>query len=100
MLLGVYVLGGLRGRQEARVRTHLLRCTRCRADYEELAEVPALLDLINSEEAASAGTPAGPAALSRAGIQGPGPQAGTEGTAAEVPPPARLRRVSADGPGD
>jgi predicted anti-sigma-YlaC factor YlaD len=51
-LLGVYVLGGLRGAQEAQVTAHLGGCARCRAEYEELAEVPALLDLITAEEAA------------------------------------------------
>ncbi len=58
MLLGVYVLGGLRGHQEVRVRAHLTRCARCRAEYEELAEVPALLDMITGEEAAEAEEPA------------------------------------------
>ena len=53
ILLGVYVLGGLRGRQKSPVRTHLGRCTRCRGEYEELADVPALLDLITREEAAA-----------------------------------------------
>jgi predicted anti-sigma-YlaC factor YlaD len=52
MLLGVYILGGLRGHQETRVRAHLSYCARCRAEYDELAEVPALLDLITAEEAA------------------------------------------------
>jgi predicted anti-sigma-YlaC factor YlaD len=49
-LLGVYVLGGLRGQQETRVRAHLASCGRCRAEYEELAEVPAFLDLIRDGE--------------------------------------------------
>jgi anti-sigma factor RsiW len=61
MLLGAYILGGLRGRQETRVRAHLSRCARCRAEYEELAEVPALLDLITAEEAAEAAGPPGQA---------------------------------------
>jgi predicted anti-sigma-YlaC factor YlaD len=61
VLLGVYVLGGLRGQQEARVRIHLTGCDRCRAEYDELAEVPAFLDLIRDEEAAGAGgQPPGP----------------------------------------
>jgi anti-sigma factor RsiW len=55
VLLGVYVLGGLRGQQEARVSAHLAGCDRCRAEYEELAEVPAFLDLIRDEDAARAG---------------------------------------------
>jgi predicted anti-sigma-YlaC factor YlaD len=53
-LLGVYVLGGLRGPEEARVREHLTRCARCRAEYEDLAEVPVLLNMITADEAADA----------------------------------------------
>jgi predicted anti-sigma-YlaC factor YlaD len=56
MLLAVFVLGGLQDQQEVLVRTHLAGCARCQAEYEELAEVPALLDLITAEEAAGAGT--------------------------------------------
>jgi predicted anti-sigma-YlaC factor YlaD len=50
-LLGVFVLGGLRGQEEFMVRTHLAGCAQCRSDYDELAEVPALLDLLTAEEA-------------------------------------------------
>jgi hypothetical protein len=60
-LLAAYVLRGLRGRQATRVRTHLARCARCRAECEELAEVPALLDMITGEEAAEAEKPPGQA---------------------------------------
>jgi predicted anti-sigma-YlaC factor YlaD len=56
VLLGAYVLGGLRGREEARVRTHLTRCAPCRAEYEDLAEIPALLGMITAEDAADAGS--------------------------------------------
>jgi hypothetical protein len=58
-LVGVYVLGGLRGRQEARVRAHLTRCAPCRAEYEDLAELPVLLGMITAEEAADVGSLAG-----------------------------------------
>jgi hypothetical protein len=51
ILLGAYVLGGLRDHQEAQVKTHLSWCSRCSAEYEELAVVPALLDMISGEEA-------------------------------------------------
>src|SRR5260221_8036136 len=37
ILLGVYVLGGLRGQQETWGRTHLAPCGRCRAEYGEMA---------------------------------------------------------------
>jgi predicted anti-sigma-YlaC factor YlaD len=54
ILLSVYVLGGLRGYQVDRVRAHLARCRRCQGEYEELAQVPALLALITGEQAAAA----------------------------------------------
>jgi anti-sigma factor ChrR (cupin superfamily) len=79
ILLGVYVLGGLRGQQETRVRTHLAHCARCRAEHEELAELPALLDMITSEEAAEAGRLAGPAGVPGGGAQGPDAQADAAG---------------------
>jgi anti-sigma factor RsiW len=55
MLLGVYVLGGLRGRQAARVTAHLSQCDRCRAEHRELAEIPPLLKLIIRDDAEAAG---------------------------------------------
>jgi|HubBroStandDraft_2_1064218.scaffolds.fasta_scaffold499750_1 anti-sigma factor RsiW len=73
MLLGVYVLGGLRGDEHARVSRHLARCSRCRAEYEELAEVPPLLDLIIGEESGAA---AGPAAIRDASDPRPVPPLG------------------------
>jgi predicted anti-sigma-YlaC factor YlaD len=66
-LLGVFVLGGLRGQQDYLVRTHLAGCVRCRAEYEELAEVPAFLDLLTPEEAAAGGDSADGAAPERTG---------------------------------
>ena len=77
ILLGVYVLGGLRGQQATRVTTHLARCERCRAEYEELAELPALLDMITSEEAVEAGRLAGPAGVPDGGAPGTHARAGT-----------------------
>jgi anti-sigma factor RsiW len=61
ILLGAYTLGGLRGHQETQVRAHLSHCARCRAEAEQLAEVPAFLDLITAEEAAAAEGPLGQA---------------------------------------
>ena len=52
LLLGVYVLGGLSEHEEYSVRTHLSRCAQCRAEYDELAGVPALLDLIAEDKTA------------------------------------------------
>jgi Putative zinc-finger len=62
-LLGAYVLGGLRGQQETRVRTHLARCDLCRAEYQELAEVTVFLDMLTTEEAAGTEEPTGLASL-------------------------------------
>lgn len=45
-LLGAYVLGGLSDREEAAVEAHLSYCAGCQAEYEELACVPELLDLL------------------------------------------------------
>jgi anti-sigma factor RsiW len=54
MLLGVFVLGGLRGQEESMVRAHLAGCARCQAECDELGEVPAFLNLLTPEEAAQA----------------------------------------------
>ena len=105
ILLGVYVLGGLRGHQEIRVSTHLARCARCRGEYEELADVPGLLDMITAEEAVAvaslpdrAGLPdraevldgtIGEPAKERAA-------AAVDGT--ELPRPVPLRRPRSGGP--
>jgi putative zinc finger protein len=48
LLLGAYVLGGLSEAEEAAVRAHLDRCALCRAEHEELAEVPPWLDLLGA----------------------------------------------------
>lgn len=48
--LGAYVLGGLSEREEAAVEAHLSSCAGCQAECEELAYVPAMLDLIQSAE--------------------------------------------------
>ena len=105
MLLGVYVLGGLRGRQEAKVRAHLLYCARCWAEYEELAEVPALLDLISGEEATgnsgtgSNGAGSNGAQASLASVprpksaQAPADSAPPADDGGEQPGPMPLRRV-------
>ena len=67
ILLGVFVLGGLRGHEEFLVRTHLAGCRQCQAEYEELAEVPGLLDLLTPEEAEHAGDAVGSAVPDRPG---------------------------------
>jgi anti-sigma factor RsiW len=46
LLLGAYVLGGLSLGEELSVRAHLRRCAQCRAEYDELADFPGLLDLL------------------------------------------------------
>jgi hypothetical protein len=92
VLLGVYVLGGLRGSQETRVRTHLVGCARCRAEYEELAEVPALLDMLTAEEldmltaeeAAGAGRLPGQAGVSGESAEEPATQAAAPADGAKL----------------
>ncbi len=90
ILLGVYVLGGLRGHQETRVRTHLARCARCRAEYEELAEVPVLLDMITGEEAAGAERLPDQTEVLDGRAEEPAEQAGAPDDGAEVPCPLPL----------
>jgi predicted anti-sigma-YlaC factor YlaD len=52
MLLGVYVLGSLSEHEGFSVRAHLARCASCRAEYDELADLPALLGLLAEDEMA------------------------------------------------
>ena len=68
-MLGFYALGGLDADEEARIARHLRVCVECRAQYERIAALPALLDLAE-------------------------PTARTETRAADVPaqPPAPPRR--------
>ena len=62
ILLGAFVLGGLRGREESLVRAHVAGCASCRAEYQELTEVRTLLDLVAGEAAGTGQLPdqAGP----------------------------------------
>ena len=50
-LLGVYVLGGLSRDEELHVRSHLAGCPRCRAEYDDLACIPLMLDLLVEDDA-------------------------------------------------
>jgi hypothetical protein len=84
MLLGVYVLGGLRGEEEAGVAGHLDRCDRCRAEYEELAEIRPLLDLLADGEGEVAGMAARPPAVPDAATG----SATRDGPAPDAPAPA------------
>lgn len=49
-LLGAYVLGGLSEQEEAAVEAHLSYCASCRAQCDDLACVPGLLDLLPPSE--------------------------------------------------
>ena len=93
ILLGVYVLGGLRGSQESGVRTHLTGCARGRAEDEELAEVPALLDMLTGEEAAGAGKLPGLAGGSGESAEEPATRADAPEDGAELPSPLPFRRA-------
>lgn len=58
-LLGGYVLGALDDADHAAVGIHLQGCPRCRREHAELAGVPALLDLVESPDAAFESPPPG-----------------------------------------
>ncbi len=49
--LGVYVVGALPAEEAGALWTHLYQCPACRAEYEALAGLPALLSLLTEEEA-------------------------------------------------
>jgi hypothetical protein len=63
--LGSYALGALDPVEADQVRRHLLECPACRAEYRELAAVPALLARITETEMASGPVPPGDELLSR-----------------------------------
>ena len=63
--LGSYALGALDPVEADHVRRHLLECPECRAEYRELAAVPALLARITETEMASGPVPPGDELLSR-----------------------------------
>jgi len=48
MLLGAYLLGGLSKAEASAVHAHLACCSACQAEYDELAGVTELLDLLGS----------------------------------------------------
>jgi predicted anti-sigma-YlaC factor YlaD len=97
ILLGVYVLGGLRGHQETQVSEHLARCAQCRAEYQELAEVPALLDMITGEEAARTQSLPDQAAALEGAAEPAAPEAAAPDAGAGVPGLLPLRRPPACG---
>ena len=83
--LGSYALGALDPPEADQVRRHLLECPACRAEYRELAAVPALLARITETEMAAGPVPPGGEMLTRlleraaaregsvaVGAQGPG----------------------------
>lgn len=49
--LGGYLLGALDAEEAARVAEHLAECPRCRAEYDELSELPGLLGTVTPDEA-------------------------------------------------
>jgi Anti-sigma-K factor rskA/Putative zinc-finger len=57
-LLGGHVLGALEPREAKRVDRHLESCPRCRRERDELAGLPALLDLAGSADAEPEAPPA------------------------------------------
>jgi anti-sigma factor RsiW len=63
--LGSYALGALDPPEADQVRRHLLECPACRAEYRELAAVPALLARITETEMAAGPVPPGGEMLTR-----------------------------------
>ncbi|MGC0418471.1 anti-sigma factor family protein [Embleya sp. AB8] len=57
--LGAFVVGALDEAETARIRQHVATCPRCRAEYDELAGLPALLARLTEAEAAASGTAVG-----------------------------------------
>jgi hypothetical protein len=55
--LGAYVLGTLDETETRWVRSHVAICPECRAEYDELAVLPALLARLTPAEAEATGTP-------------------------------------------
>lgn len=62
LALGSLVLGALADQEAAQVREHLRSCAACRADYDELADMPRLMGLVPIAEATH-GPPVVPPAL-------------------------------------
>jgi anti-sigma factor ChrR (cupin superfamily) len=50
MQLGAFLLGGLTPPEAAAISAHLSVCAKCRAEHDELACVPAWLDLLEDSE--------------------------------------------------
>ncbi len=78
-LLGGYVLGALEPEDEERVRQHIDGCQECRDEHDRLAEVPALLTLVDLDNGSEAVAPKPPVAL-EAEILGKRPRASTHRT--------------------
>lgn len=55
--LGVHALGALDPEERAEVEAHLAECKACRAEYEELAALPALLAKVSPDDIAHAVQP-------------------------------------------
>ncbi|MFF7249524.1 anti-sigma factor family protein [Embleya sp. NPDC008237] len=63
--LGAFVVGALDEDEAVRVRQHVATCPRCRAEYEELAGLPALLARLTEAEAQASGVAANGAVPAR-----------------------------------
>lgn len=53
--IGAFVMGSLDEEDTRRVREHVARCVRCRAEYDELAGLPVLLARLTEAEAQACG---------------------------------------------
>lgn len=63
LALGAYVLGALDADEAAEVEEHIRDCDECRAEHEELRDMPRLLGLVTLEDAVDG--PAAPTATRR-----------------------------------
>ncbi len=78
--IGAHVLGALDANEAAAVDAHLADCARCRAAYDELAGLPALLGLVGAEEAAAVGVHDEPGPGGAGGAGDPVDSLGSEGS--------------------
>ena len=94
MELGSYALGALDRAEADQVRRHLLTCPLCRAEYRELAAVPAVLARISETEMSAGPVPPGDQLLARL-LARAAAQEGFPSTAAAAVPAAASASVAA-----
>jgi predicted anti-sigma-YlaC factor YlaD len=89
--LGVYLLGALDPAERAQVEGHLTTCARCRAELEELAQLPAMLEQVSLDDLTADPFPPSDDLFERVAARARAEQRATPGT----PRVARYRRLVA-----